>query len=324
MAIDSTWGNTHFHRNEIFNTMLKEAFREELFVSNWVNWIGDFTDGSNYKINSIGELTIDQMAESTALPDRRPDSGQFVFNINEFVGVKVPLTDVFFEDDFMANQVLSAIPERMRRAFDEYLESRVTRLHREQTTNDANLINGASHRFVGSGASDELTIDDIAYARYSLQKAGVPLTNLVAIVDPATAFNINVGSTVQTSDNPMWRGIIETGMSTGMRFVRNIYGFDIYESNFLDSLPADEAALTDYAGNAPATADIAGFKANLFFSAGQSMDLPFIGAWRRTPSIKSWRDESKEIEYHQMSSRFGLALYRPENLVTVATSQTLN
>lgn len=322
MAIDSTWGNNHFHRNEIFNTMLKEAFREELFVSNWVNWIGDFTDGSNYKINSIGELTIDQMAEATALPDRRPDSGQFVFNINEFVGVKVPLTDVFFEDDFMANQVLSAIPERMRRAFDEYIETRVARLQREQTADDGNIINGAYHRYTANGASGQLTLDDIAYARYSLQKAGVPLTNLVAIVDPATAFNINVGSTVQTSDNPQWRGIIETGMSTGMRFVRNIYGFDIYESNFLDTVDTAETSLTDYQGNT--TSGAVGYKANMFFSAGQSMDLPFIGAWRRTPSIKSWRDESKEIEYHQMSARFGLALYRPENLVTVLSSTTLD
>lgn len=322
MAIDSTWGNSHFHRNEIFNTMLKEQFREELFVSQWVNWIGDFTDGANYKINSIGELTIDQMAEATALPNRRPDSGQFVFNLNEFVGVKVSLTDVFFEDDFMANQVLSVIPERMQRAFAEYLESRVCKLQAEQTADDGNAINGAYHRFTANGASGQLTTDDIAYARYSLQKAGVPLTNLVGIVDPSSAFNINVGSTVTTSDNPMWQGIIETGISTGLRFIRNIYGFDLYESNFLDTITTAETSLTDYQANT--TSGAVGYKANMFFSASQSMDLPFIGAWRRQPTIKSWRDEAKEIEYHQMSARFGLALYRPENLVVCLSSTTLD
>ena len=322
MAIDSAWGNTHFHRNEIFSTMLKDAFRQELFASAWVNWLNDFTDGSNYKINSIGELTIDQAAEGTALPDRRPDSGQFVFNINEFVGTKVSLTDVFFEDDFMANQVLATIPERMRRAFDEYLETRVLRLHREQTNNGSNSINGAQHRLVANGTGRTLTTDDIRYAKYALKKAGVQASNLVAIVDPSVGFNIDVGATVTTSDNPRWEGLIETGIVTENRFIKSIYGVDIYESEFLDTVDAVEGSLTDYQGNT--TASVVGDVANIFFSASNTMDLPFIGAWRRTPTIKSWEEESKGIEYHEMRARFGLGLYRPENLVTILSSRDLD
>ena len=70
MALDSTWGNDHFHRNEIFNASLKEVFNAETYATQWVNWIGDFTDGANYKINSLGELTIDQAEEAISLPDR--------------------------------------------------------------------------------------------------------------------------------------------------------------------------------------------------------------------------------------------------------------
>jgi len=303
--------------------MLKDMFRHELFAAdNWVNFINELSDGSNFKISSVGELTVDQMAEAVALPDRRPDSGQFVMNINEFVGVKVPLTDVFFEDDFMANQVMSVIPERMMRAFQEYLETRVLRLHREQTNNDSNTINGAYHRYVANGTSREMTLEDFAYAQYALQKAGVPLTNLVAIVDPSTEFNTNIASQVQTVYNPQWQGIIETGMGTGLRFLRNIYGFDVYVSNFLDSVDSAEGSLTDYEGNT--TASVAGDKVNIFFSAADKMNLPFIGAWRRQPSIKSWREESREIEYHQMSARFGLNLYRPENMVSVISSTNLS
>lgn len=323
MAIDSTWGLNHFHRNEIFNTMLKEAFRDELFVgNNWVNMIGDFTDGANYKINSVGELTIDQMSEATSLPDRRPDSGQFVFNINEFVGTKVALTDVFFEDDFMAPQVLATLPDRMTRAFNEYFETRVLRLQRQQTLNDTNTINGGKHRFTASGTGRSITLEDIAYARYSLQKAGVPMVNLVAIVDPSFEFNTNISSIVTTDFNPQWQGIIETGIGTGLRFIRNIYGFDFYVSEYLDTLDANEAALETYDGDT--TQANVGDKANIFFSAADRMDLPFIGAWRRRPVVKSWRDEDKETEYHQMSSRFGLNLYRPENLVVCLSSTTLN
>lgn len=322
MALNSTWGATHMERNEIFNTMLKEVLRDDVFAEQWVNFIGDFTDGDNYKINSVGELTVDQMAEATSLPDRRPDSGQFLFNINEFVGVKTSWTDVFLEDDFMAPQVLSTLPDRMTRAFAEYLESRVMHLQAEQTADDANSINGASHRFTANGASGVITLQDLAYVSYALKKSNVGTAGLVGIVDPSFEFNTNISSQVVTSDNPQYRGIIETGIGTGFRFIRNIYGIDLYTSNYLDTLSAAESSLTDYQGNTTAAA--VGYKANMFFSVADRSILPFIGAWRRQPRISSWRDDDKETEYHQMSARFGLALYRPENLVTMMSSTTLS
>ena len=322
MALNSSWGNNHMHRNEIFNTMLKEVLRDDLFAEQWVNYIGDFTDGSNYKINSVGELTIDQMAEATSLPDRRPDSGQFVFNINEFVGVKVPFTDVFLEDDFMAPQVLATLPDRMTRAFAEYLETRVLRLQREQTNDDSNTINGAYHRFTANGSGRVITIQDLAYVNYALKKSNAGNSMMIGIVDPSFEFNTNISSQVVTSDNPQYRGIIETGMGAGYRFVRNIYGIDLYTSNYLDSEASAESSLTDYQGNT--TASVANDKINVFFSASEVENLPFIGAWRRRPTIKSWRDDDKETEYHQLSSRFGLALYRPESLVCMLSSTTLS
>ena len=322
MALNSSWGNNHMHRNEIFNTQLKEVLRDDLFAEQWVNYIGDFTDGSNYKINSVGELTIDQMAEATSLPDRRPDSGQFVFNINEFVGVKVPFTDVFLEDDFMAPQVLSQLPDRMTRAFEEYLETRVLRLQREQTTNNSNTINGAYHRFTANGSGRVITIQDLAYVNYALKKANAGNSMMIGIVDPSFEFNTNISSQVVTSDNPMYQGIITTGMGSGMRFVRNIYGIDLYTSNYLDAEVTAESSLTDYQGNT--TASVAGDKINVFFSASDRANLPFIGAWRRRPTIKSWRNDDKETEYHQLSARFGLALYRPETLVCMLSSTTLS
>ncbi len=41
-------------------------------------------------------------------------------------------TDEFFEDDYMAPQVMQALPERMTRAFNEYLETRLFQLQRQQ------------------------------------------------------------------------------------------------------------------------------------------------------------------------------------------------
>lgn len=324
-ALDSVWGNTHLKRSETFNAQLKEMFLDQLFAQAWVRMINDFGDGDNYKISTLGELTIDQMSESVALPERRPDTGQFVFNINEFVGVKVPYTDKFLEDDFLAPAAIAALPRKMKRAFDEYFESQVLKLQRVQTNNTSNLINTARHRYVGNGAARQMTLQDLAYARYAMQKAKAPLSNLIAIVDPSFEFNVNITSTLaDVSFNPRWEGLIETGMGLpdGIRWLRNVYGWDIYVSDYLDTEQAVEAALTDYLGNTTAT--VVGDKANQFMCLADDECKPYIGAWRRSPKITSWRDEDIETEYHQLSARFGLNLYRPESLVTIFTSTTLN
>ena len=323
MALDTSWGNTHLHRNEIFSAKVKQQLRDDVFASTFVNFMGEIpVDGSNFKINSIGELTMDQAAEATSLPDRRPDTGQFVFNYNEYVGLKTSYTDDFLEEDIMANQALSVLPERMTRAFEEYLETRTLRLQREQTLNSGNAINGARHRFVAGGTGRTLEPGDLAYVNYALKKANAGRGAMIGIVDPSFEYAINLSAQVTTSENPMYEGIIETGIGEGYRFIRNIYGIDLYTSNYLDTLDAQEAALADRDGTTDAgeVGDIA----NIFFNASDVENMPFIGAWRRRPSINSWRDEDKRIEYHQMTSKFGLKLYRPENLVVCISANTLS
>jgi hypothetical protein len=323
-VMDSVWGSTHLQRNEVFTSQIKEMFEDQVFAQGWVRQINDFGDGENYRISSIGDLTIDQMSESVALPERRPDTGQFVFNINEFVGVKVPFTDKFLEDDFLASAAIAATPRKMKRAMDEYYETQVLKLHRVQTSNDFNVINGGRHRITANGTSVTLNQNDFAYARYALQKSKAPLRGLIAIVDPSAEFNTNINATLNANtDGPRWQGV--DGMPVagdGVTFLNTIGGFDVYVSDYLDTATAAEAAVLDYEDTANGGVAV-GMKFNMFFTVADEDAKPFIGAWRRMPSIKSWRDEDIETEYHQLSARFGLNLYRPESLVTIASSTTL-
>lgn len=326
-TMDTVWGSDHLKRNEVFSQQIKEMFEDELYARQWVNMTNELPDGDNLKINSIGELTIDQAAESTQLPERRMDTGQFIFNISDYVGSKVSFTDEFFEDDFMAPQVLASTPRKMMRAFDEYFESRVLAIGNNdingQIKNDANIINGRRHRMTANGAGRRLTLQDFAYAKQALKKAKVPMQNLIAVVDPSVEFELDItANIVDISNNPRWEGMVETGMGTGTRFIRNIYGFDVYTSDFLDTYVGGESGLTDYEGNT--TAPVAGDKSAIFFSAAGGDAMPFMGAFRREPTLKSYRDEAVSTEYHELRSRFGLGLYRPENLVTVWHSDTLN
>ena len=332
MAIDQSWGSTHLQRSEIFRQMFKDLNQEPTMASQWVNWIGDIPMDSirtELKVNSIGELEVDTWEESKALPERRMDTGQFTFNIDEFKGVKVPFTDHFFETSFQANQVLAETPAKMKRAHDVYLETKVLEtINNGQTANDANTINTAAHRLVGSGdgtsmPNDALTLADFSYAKYALRKAAAPMgAAKIAIIHPENEHNLNIiQNIVEVSNNPQYEGILESGLmdGTGMKFIRNIYGFDVYVSDFLPTLDADEAALADYAGNAPTTGDITGFGANYFMVVGGDA-TPIIGAMGRQPKFVSWRDEDIETEYHQLTQSFGLGLYRPENVVTIASN----
>lgn len=332
-GIDSTWGSTHLKRNEIFSAQMKEMLRDQLIAQQFVRWMSDIPSDSirtDLKINSIGELAIDDWAESVALPSRRMDTGQFVFRIDEFKGLKVDFTDHFFETSFQANEVLSRTPELMKRALDVYMEGQIMKLGNDQTLNNANAINGVAHRLVASGdgtsaPTNALTVQDFAFAKLALKKANVPMTGLIAVVSPETEFTFNLTSNiVDISNNPRWEGIVETGLldTTGIRFIRNIYGFDVYVSDYLATNAADEAALTTWDGSA--VGSTAGYTSNMFFSVADDMVKPFIGAWGRTPRIVSFRDEALETESHQLTASFGLGMYRPESLVTILSSTALS
>lgn len=304
---------------------------EQTVAQTWVNWIGDLPGDSirsTVSVNSLGALEVDNWEEHKALPERRMETGRFDFNIDQFKGVKVALTDHFFETSFQANQTLSQVVPEMKRAHDVYMETKVLEtINDGQVANSDNAINTGKHRFLASGdgtsaPADSLTLSDFSYAGYALSKAAAPVQGRIAVVDAITAHNLNVKSNiVDISNNPMWEGLVTSGHldGTGLRFVRNIYGIDVYVSEFLPTLEADEASLTTYSGAAATAGDITGFRANYFMALGGDAS-PIIGAMGRQPKLVSWRDEDVETEYHQLTQSFGFGLYRPENALCVLSN----
>jgi hypothetical protein len=178
-----------------------------------------------------------------------------------------------------------------------------------QTTGNLNQINGADHRWIGSGTNETIGIDDFARASYALRKAEVPMNNLVAIVEPSVAFALETATNlVNVSNNPRWEGIVRDGMTTGMQFRMNVYGWDVYISNNLKTIGAETID-----GKSTTTG-----VANLFFSADQTA-RPFVGAVRQAPSVESEYNKDYQREEYVMTTRYGLKLYRPENMVVVIT-----
>lgn len=318
-TMNTIWGADHLERSQVWSTMIKQALEDDLQAQQWVRWLTEFPDGAQFNISSIGDFTIDEMSEGVPLPSRRPDTGQFQFVINKSVGNKACYTDEFMEDDFLAPQVVNATPTKMKRALDEYVETQILALANSQTLGNANSINGFAHRLAG-GDSGRIEPADFAYAKLALKKANVPQTNLIAIVDPTVAFHLEtMTNIVNVSNNPRWEGVIAEGMTTGMRFIKNVYGFDVYESNYL---PETSETIAEYDGTSQDFSLVNGGvgKVNVFFSAADQEILPFMGAWRRMPTLESWRDHNERAEYHQLTARFGTKLYRPENLISIVTN----
>lgn len=301
----SNVGN-HLIRAELWSNELKDILQDELMATPYVRWLTEFPDGNTFTIPSIGQATLQTIQENVPVTYDAMDTGEFQFTISTYVGSAHYITEKAKQDSFYANELISMFLPKERRALEEKLETDIWALAMKQTASNVNAINGANHRFVASGTNEVMAPKDFALAKFALKKANVPLNNLIAIVDPSVAYGLETTSNFVTFDaNPRWEGIIETGLTTGMRFVRNVFGFDVYESNYLATANETIGGKTTTSG-----------KANLFFSADSSV-VPFIGAWRQMPTVYSEFNKDLQREEYLTVSRYGLDLYRPENLVVV-------
>jgi hypothetical protein len=141
---------------------------------------------------------------------------------------------------------------------------------------------------------------------------------MVAIVDPSVEFQLNtLTNIVGVANNPMFEGLVRDGIATGMRFVANVYGFDVYTSNYLAD--ATDNALNERDGSTAQDFSSVNGKVNLFFSASPTVN-PFVGAWRQEPEVDY--EYNKDFQRHEFvtTGRYGVKLYRPENMVRVVTN----
>jgi hypothetical protein len=305
MAME-TGNSGHLIRSEIWSSQLKEVLEDELQATTYVNWMNEFPDGDTFTIPSVGQAVTDDYNENEAVKYRALDTGEFQFTIDQYKSSAHYITNKAKQDGFYMSQLISSFVPKQGRAILEAVETDILGLQSEQTASDLNNINGAPHRFVASGTNEVFAVADFAKARYSLKKANVPDTNLVAIVDPSVEYTINTLTNItNVSNNPRWEGIVSDGIATGMKFVKNVYGFDVYTSNYLADANETVDSVTTAAG-----------KANLFFSAASDV-LPFVGAWRQMPMVDSEYNKDFQREEYVTTARWGVKLYRPENLVCV-------
>jgi len=314
-----TAGMDHLIRSELWSSQLKEILVDALDAMRWVDFLTEFPDGTTFTIPSVGQASTQEIQENVPVAYEALDTGEFQFNIDQYIGSAHYITKKALQDSFYAQRILGSFVEKERRAIMEHLETNIlktpgpngTQSGTKQTANNNNAINGYEHRYVASGINAVISLTDFAKAKLSLKKANVPMSQMIAIVDPTVAYEIETSDNFVnfSSSNARWDGIVETGLTTGMRFIKNIYGFDVYESNYLDV--ADETIDTVASGSSG--------RQNLFFSAERSV-LPIMGAWRQMPDVDSEYNKDLQREEYITTARYGLKLYRPENMVCVLSA----
>jgi len=309
MAGFSYGTSEHLIRSNLWSSQIKEVLLDELFGTKYVDMITDFPDGDTLNIPSIGQAEVLDYDEGQTVRYTAMDTGNFTFTINKYKSSATYITNKMKQDSFYMSRLVSSFVPKQHRAIAKAMEVDIMALgNAGQTASDLNNINGANHRWVAAGTNNVVVPQDFAKAKYALQKANVPMTNLVAIVDPSVEYQLaTTTNLVNLANNPRWEGIVRDGMSTGMKFVTNVYGFDVYVSQ---NLPR---GITETVNSRTVSTNGV---ANYFFSASQDV-LPFVGSIRQPPKVDSEYNKDLQREEYVTTCRYGFKLFRPENLVTV-------
>lgn len=303
--------NTHLIRSNVWTTDLKDLLEDELFAQKYVNWLSSFPDGDTWNQPSIGQAEVSDYAEDQPVKYTAMDTGNFTFTITDYIQSGTYITNKMKQDSYVADQVVAEFVPSQNRAIMKHIEADVLAVGPNgQTASDTNTINGGRHRFIGGGTNETIAVEDFQRARFALQMANVPMTNLVAIVDPSVEMTLATLSNItNVSFNPQWEGVVAGGMSTGMHFKYNIFGWDIYTSLNLKTNTTSEtiSSVTAAAG-----------VNNLFFSATPGVQ-PIMGAIRQPVKVDSKYNMDRQRDEYITTMRYGLKLHRPENMVVILT-----
>lgn len=306
----STNTNDHLIRSNLWSSNLKEMFLEDLVAMKWIDMVEDFPDGDTLNIPSLGQAEVQDYAEGRAVTYTAFDTGNFTFTISQYKSTALYITNKMKQDSYVFEQLSASFAPKMYRALAKQLEIDALKVGPDgQTASNVNAINGANHRFVGSGTNEVIALKDFALAKYALELAAAPMTNLVAIVDPSVEYTLKtLTNLVSLDQNPKWEGVMRDDLITGSKFSFSVLGWDVYTSiNLKKSVNETIGGKTTAAG-----------VANLFFSAAPDA-RPFIGHIRQQPNIDSEYNKDYQREEYVATCRYGFALWRPESLVTILT-----
>jgi len=317
-----TGNTTAFIEAEQYSNFILSNMHDGMLPDGFFRNVSDFPAGTTLNIKVVGAATIRDQEEDQPIQYDPIDTSTVNLSITDYVGDGWYINDVLRQDGAQIEALHAARGKESTRALQEYFESRFLQVCNDaQTENAANAINGHSHRITADGTSRIMTMSDFAHMKLAFDKANVSGGGRIALVDPVVEATLNtLTNLVNVSNNPQFKGVVNEGFARDHKFVRNIFGWDIYTSNRLDVVEAESAAV-DRSGNN--TAAVAGDIANVFMSVLDDSTKPIMGAWRQMPTVEGERNKDLARDEYVTRSRFGFGAQRVESLGFIMTNPTV-
>jgi len=307
-----TTNSTAFIEAEQYSSFILMNLHDGLLGEEFYRNVGDFGSGSTLNIKTIGSVTIQEASEDTPLDYNPIESGEVTLSITDYVGDAWFVTDDLREDGAQVDSLMAARGAESTRAIQENFESRFLAVaNSAQTDSDPNTINGFAHRIASSETNDVFALSQLIKTRLAFDKANVPGEGRVLIVDPVVEATLNGLVSITNDVSPFAKDILNTGMASGMRFVQQLFGFDIILSNRLPKGSFGDGTNT-----------VADGVANIAMCVLDDQCKPIMAAWRRQPKVEGERNKDRARDEFVTRARWGLGPQREDTLGVIITSAT--
>ena len=319
-----TSNTTAFVEAQQYSQFILDNLHDYLLPEGMYRDVSDFGSGTTLNIKTVGSVTLQDAAEDTPLNYNPINTGNLTLSITDYIGDAWKVSDDLREDGSQVDTLMAMRAMESTRALGENHESRLLAVaNAAQTAAGLNLVNARPHRWVAGGAAATnrvAVLDDFIAMKLAFDKANAPAGGRIAIVDPIVEASLNsIANLVSVSNNPMFEGIVTEGFARDHKFVKNVFGWDIYTSNFLPILTATEAINASTYGLANDTGEV-GDVANVFMCVADDSCKPVMHAWRRAPQTEGWRDQEERADKYQVTSRYGFGAQRVDTLGVLLTS----
>lgn len=320
MSGNTTANSVALRREEMYSRVILDTIKDDFLPEGIHRDVSDFPDGDTLHVTTFGDAIVRDIQEDQDRPIDPLDTGEITLTITEYKGTGNYLTDKMKQDSWKAREFDAALPRKHLRAIKEVWETDLLATSEDmQTLANPNTINGLAHRFVASGASEVIDIADFIYAKLAMDKAHLPEDRILVVDSIVEATLNNLTNLVNVSNNPHYEGIVESGFGRNMKFIKNIYGFDVYISNRLPHVSTEAIDTSVISIPAPSGSDTSSADAVVCqaMCVADALTSPYMGAWRSMPSTEYDRNVQKGRDEFYTTARWGFGGQRPQSLVSI-------
>ena len=302
-----------FIESEQYSSFILLNLHDGLLPETFYRNVTDFGSGDTLHIKTIGTVTLQEAEEDTPLIYNPIETGEITFTITEYKGDAWYVTDDLREDGTDIDRLMAERAAESTRAIQETFETdflKTAGAYFAANTGPHN-INGFAHQIVSAETNGVFSLSHLIRMRLAFDKANVPAEGRVFICDPVVEATLNGLVTITHDVSPFGQKILEGGMARGMRFIMNLFGWDIITSNRLHVATYNDG-----------TTSGVGYVGNLFMCVLDDQTKPIMGAWRRPPKSEGERNKDRARDEHVVRCRYGFGIQRLDTLGLLATSAT--